>query len=42
VAIAEEERMLAPYAEQLEVFGLQHALMRRVASEAEPCEEPLA
>ena len=42
VAIAEEERMLAPYAEQLEVFGLQHALMRRVASKAEPCEEPLA
>jgi hypothetical protein len=42
VAIAEEERMLAPYAEQLEVFGLQHALMRRVVSKPEPCEEPLA
>jgi hypothetical protein len=42
VAIAQEEQMLAPYAEQLEVFGLQHALMRRVDSKAVLCEESLA
>jgi hypothetical protein len=41
VAIAQEEQMLAPYAEQLEVFGLQHALMRRVDSKAVLCEESL-
>ncbi|WP_228778515.1 MULTISPECIES: AAA family ATPase [unclassified Polaromonas] len=34
VAIAKEEQMLAPYAEQLRVFGMQHELMRRVRGEA--------
>jgi hypothetical protein len=34
VAIAKEEQMLAPYAEQLQVFGLQHELMQRVRGEA--------
>jgi len=33
VGIASEERMLAPYAEQLQVFSLQHELMRRVRGE---------
>jgi SpoVK/Ycf46/Vps4 family AAA+-type ATPase len=41
VTIAKEEHMLAPYAEQLQVFGMQHELMRRVVSEAVPCEESL-
>ena len=33
VSIAREERMLMPYAEQLQVFSLQHELMRRVRGE---------
>ncbi|MEP6770709.1 MAG: AAA family ATPase [Polaromonas sp.] len=39
VGIASEEQMLMPYAEQLQVFSLQHELMRRVSSAAVPCEE---
>ncbi|WP_254774738.1 AAA family ATPase [Polaromonas sp. YR568] len=41
VTIAKEEQMLAPYAEQLQVFGLQHELMRRVGNAPVPCEESL-
>jgi ATP-dependent Zn protease len=42
VTIAKEEHMLAPYAEQLQVFGLQHELMRRVGSAAVPWEASMA
>lgn len=42
VAIAKEEQMLAPYAEQLQVFGMQHELMRRIGSAALSCEAPMA
>jgi len=41
VGIASEERMLMPYAEQLQVFSLQHELMRRVRGEAAPLEASL-
>ncbi|WP_411879454.1 AAA family ATPase [Polaromonas sp. YR568] len=42
VGIATEEKMLMPYAEQLQVFGLQHGLMRRVReAAAEPREKSL-
>jgi len=38
VGIAREERMLMPYAEQLQVFSLQHELMRRVRGQAQALE----
>ena len=41
VGIASEERMLMPYAEQLQVFSLQHELMRRVRGEAATLEASL-
>ncbi|WP_157214512.1 AAA family ATPase [Polaromonas sp. CF318] len=41
VGIASEERMLMPYAEQLQVFSLQHELMRRVRGEAASLEASL-
>ncbi len=39
VGIATEEKMLMPYAEQLQVFSLQHGLMQRVSATA-PSMEP--
>jgi len=39
VGIAREERMLMPYAEQLQVFSLQHELMRRVRGEEQASPE---
>ena len=41
VGIAREERMLMPYAEQLQVFSLQHELMRRVRGEVASLEVSL-
>lgn len=41
VGIAREERMLMPYAEQLQVFSLQHELMRRVRGEAQATMAPM-
>ncbi|MFS2036886.1 AAA family ATPase [Polaromonas sp. CT11-55] len=41
VGIASEERMLMPYAEQLQVFSLQHELMRRVRGETATLEVSL-
>lgn len=40
VGIATEEKMLMPYAEQLQVFSLQHGLMQRVSATAVEAVEP--
>lgn len=40
VGIATEEKMLMPYAEQLQVFSLQHGLMQRVSATAVEAAEP--
>lgn len=40
VGIATEERMLMPYAEQLQLFSLQHGLMQRVSATAVEAVEP--